>query len=107
MQSQGTADRAPLIHTPPAGAPGTGYTQLASLGPAFGGEECISLILGKQIPSVHLVEIGQWHMGSTGDDVALISYQLSRGQGQASSAPAALLKPEESKGNSDSYCRII
>lgn len=34
-------------------------------------------------------------------------HQLSRGQGQVPSAPAALLKPEESKGNSDSCCRII
>lgn len=34
-------------------------------------------------------------------------YQLSRGQGQVSRTPAALLKLEESKGNSNSCCRII
>lgn len=34
-------------------------------------------------------------------------HELSRGQGQVSSAPAALLKPQESKGNSDNCCRII
>lgn len=56
------------------------------------------IILRKQIPSVHWLEIGQRCTQFTGNDVhCSYLHQLSRGQGQVSSAPAALLKPEESK----------
>lgn len=111
MQSQGTADRASLIHTPAAGALGTGYEQLVSLGPVIGGQRrgsgCHSLILGKQIPSVHLVETGQWHIGFSGDDAALISISSAGVRARFLMSLQLCRSQKNQRETPNSCCRII